>query len=106
MELSGVNNTLDRRRLAGIRKGANLALDGWQEGGEVKEWVGMRPMLPDGLPAIGRLPGHGNVFIASGHAMLGITLGPTTAVAMAELMNEEEGGFNLAPYEPGRFRGA
>jgi D-amino-acid dehydrogenase len=103
MELSGVNNNLDRRRLTGLKNAASRFMNGWEQGERTVEWVGMRPMLPDGLPAIGRLPGSRNAFIASGHAMLGITLGPTTAAAIAELMNEEESAFNLKPYDPARF---
>lgn len=103
MELSGVNNNLDGRRLTGLKKSADRFMNGWEQGESAVEWVGMRPMLPDGLPAIGRLPGSKNAFIASGHAMLGITLGPTTAAAIAELMNDEESAFNLKPYDPARF---
>ncbi|MFE4965661.1 FAD-dependent oxidoreductase [Streptomyces sp. NPDC056660] len=41
-------------------------------------WVGGRPFLPDGLPAIDRVPGHDNAYAATGHGMLGVTLGPIT----------------------------
>ncbi|UXY32476.1 FAD-dependent oxidoreductase [Streptomyces sp. HUAS TT20] len=44
-------------------------------------WVGGRPFLPDGLPLIDRLPGHDNTFAATGHGMLGVTLGPATGLA-------------------------
>jgi D-amino-acid dehydrogenase len=103
MELSGVNRRLDPRRVAGLKKSAHIYLQDWERGEAKREWVGMRPMLPDGLPAIGRLPGKQNAFIASGHAMLGITLGPTTAAAVGQLMNDEQATFDLRPYDPGRF---
>lgn len=103
MELSGVNRRLDPRRVAGLKKSAHIYMQDWERGEAKREWVGMRPMLPDGLPAIGRLPGKQNAFIASGHAMLGITLGPTTAAAVGQLMNDEQSTFNLKPYDPGRF---
>lgn len=103
MELSGINLDLDPRRLKAIRSGANLYMKDWEKGERITEWVGMRPMLPDGLPAIGRIPTCENLFIAAGHAMLGITLGPTTAVAVAELMNGEQTEFDLRPYDPSRF---
>ncbi|MEV7062794.1 FAD-dependent oxidoreductase [Streptomyces collinus] len=38
--------------------------------------VGGRPFPPDGLPVIDRVPGHANAFAATGHGMLGVTLGP------------------------------
>lgn len=103
MELSGINLDMDPRRLKAIRHGASMFMREWEIGERVTEWVGMRPMLPDGLPAIGRVPGCENLFVASGHAMLGITLGPSTAVAIAQLMNDEPLTYNLKPFDPARF---
>lgn len=103
MELSGVNTRLDGRRVRGLKNSAHRYMLDWEQGEHSEEWVGMRPILPDGLPVIGRLPRRSNAYIASGHAMLGITLGPTTAAAVGELMNDEESTFNLAPYDPVRF---
>ena len=39
----------------------------------LETWAGLRPCLPDGLPAIGRL---GRVVVATGHAMKGVSLSP------------------------------
>lgn len=103
MELSGVNNRFDRQRSNAIRTGAHRYLQNWEEGTAVREWVGMRPMLPDGLPAIGKLPRFTNAYVASGHAMLGTTLGPTTAAVIAELMVDGKTGSNIKPFDPGRF---
>jgi len=103
MELSGVNETLDRRRIAGILAGIGRYLRQPVQEGEGLEWVGMRPLTPDGLPLLGRVPGYRNLSVATGHAMLGITMAPVTGEAMADLMN---GGSTdaLAPFDPGRFR--
>ena len=103
MELSGINLDLDPRRISAIRRSADRYMKDWEEGEKTTEWVGMRPMLPDGLPAIGRISTYDNLFVAAGHAMLGITLGPTTAVAIASLMNDEPSDFDLRPYDPERF---
>lgn len=104
MELSGINAHLDQRRVEAIRRGASrYLLDGWEKGSRTEVWAGMRPMLPDGLPAIGRAPGYENLFVAAGHAMLGITLGPSTAVAIADVMTKGESDYDLMPFDPGRF---
>ena len=42
------------------------------------EWCGLRPCTPDGLPYVGPVPGQSGLFVATGHAMLGLTLGPVT----------------------------
>lgn len=103
MELSGVNTDFDPRRLDAIRRGADRCLGDWSSGSGESTWVGMRPMLPDGLPAIGRAPRFDNLFLAAGHAMLGITLGPATAVAIARVMTSEAGTPDLTAFDPGRF---
>jgi len=103
MELSGINRVLDRRRLATIRRVASAAIPGAFEGARVDEWVGMRPVTPDGLPVIGALPGVKNVWIASGHQMLGVTLGPATGDALAALLLEGASEVDLGPFAPGRF---
>ena len=105
MELSGINVDLDRRRIAAIRRGAEHFLPGSLEGAGESEWVGMRPLLPDGLPVIGRAPGYNNLFIATGHAMLGVTLGPVTAQAIADLITEGNTRLPIEPFAPSRFMG-
>lgn len=103
MELSGINTNLYEERIAGIRRSTYQYLTDWEEGDETQTWVGMRPMLPDGLPAIGRSPTVPNLYVASGHAMLGVTLGPTTAVLIADLMTTGTSAVDLRPFAPGRF---
>ena len=103
MELSGINLRLDPRRVAAIRHGADRYLPGWQRGASESSWVGMRPLTPDGLPVIGRAPGYENLFLATGHAMLGVTLGPATAAAIAGLMCDGRADVDLAPFDPARF---
>src|SRR3989304_1500763 len=46
----------------------------------------MRPLMPDGLPVIGPAPRLENLFVATGHGMLGITLAPATARVIADLI--------------------
>ena len=104
MELSGINTVLDRRRVVGMRKGIARYLRTPVAPDDGIEWVGMRPLTPDGLPLLGRLPGFENHYIATGHAMLGVTLAPATAEAMAELMTGIGPAPELAAFDPGRFR--
>ena len=76
MELSGVNERLDRARVRSLRRMVCRDVDvpEAREGG--REWVGMRPMLPDTLPLMGRVPSLENVYVNTGHQMLGVTLAP------------------------------
>lgn len=80
LELGGLNNRVNRRRIEGILKSIpayypNLKVAPPRE----KDiWRGFRPCSPDGLPYIGRLNKFDNVIIATGHAMMGLSLGPST----------------------------
>jgi D-amino-acid dehydrogenase len=104
MEFSGINEALDTRRVDAIRRSVAAYLPtGWAKGESVTEWAGMRPMLPDGLPAIGRAPGISNLFVGTGHAMLGVTLAPVTAAALGDLICEGRSEIDLRAFDPGRF---
>ena len=71
---------------------------------DVKEtWAGLRPTTPDGMPIIGRSPKHNNLIFATGHAMLGLSLGPGTGQIVAELINGKETAFDLRPLSLKRF---
>jgi D-amino-acid dehydrogenase len=61
-------------------------------------WAGLRPATADGLPLIGAVPGKKNVFAATGHAMLGVTLAPATAAALAPLVLRGDEDPVLAPF--------
>ena len=71
---------------------------------DIKEtWAGLRPTTPDGMPIIGRSPRYKNLIIATGHAMLGLALGPGTGQVVAELVNGNETAFDLSPLRVERF---
>ncbi len=71
---------------------------------DVKEtWAGLRPTTPDGMPIIGESPKHENLFLATGHAMLGLSLGPGTGQVVAELLNGQEPTVSLSPMRLERF---
>jgi D-amino-acid dehydrogenase len=102
MELSGLNLRIDARRVDAIVTGAQRYLAEWPAEPVREVWTGMRPMAPDGLPIIGALPRYDNAFVSTGHAMLGITLGPTTGEAVADLLDGKEDE-RLTPFSPSRF---
>jgi D-amino-acid dehydrogenase len=105
MELSGLSERVDRRRLDAMRRSVSRYLTSWPRGEREIEWAGMRPLLPDGLPALGRAPCFDNLFVATGHSMLGVTLAPATGEVMAELLCEDASRVDLRPFDPGRFAG-
>jgi D-amino-acid dehydrogenase len=108
MEFSGLNHHVRPERLAAIARSTGWAIRGWPSETPIsapgaRVWVGSRPMTPDGLPIIGWLPGYRNLAVASGHAMLGVTLAPATGEAVAEMMTSGHAPQVIAPFTPDRF---
>lgn len=103
MELATLNAEPNPRRIQAIRRSVTDYFTDWQVDYPGKEWMGIRPMSADGLPVIGKSPKQNNVYIATGHAMLGITLAPVTGLAVAELMTEGTSTFPLDAFSPARF---
>jgi D-amino-acid dehydrogenase len=72
-------------------------------GRELSRWMGMRPTLPDYVPAIGRAPHQRNVYCAYGHQHLGLTYAAVTARHIASLMDGGSLPDDLAGCDPARF---
>ncbi|HMH22316.1 MAG TPA: FAD-dependent oxidoreductase [Puia sp.] len=68
-----------------------------------KIWYGYRPCSADGLPYIGRIKKYDNVIVATGHSMLGLSLGPGTGKLVSELMDERSPSMDLGPFAVERF---
>ena len=103
LELSGINPRVDAYRIDAMTQLATRYLPGWRPE-QAENRAGMRPLMPDGLPVIGPAPRLGNLFVATGHGMLGITLAPATARVIADLMTTGQTDIDLAPFAPGRFQ--
>jgi len=63
-----------------------------------KIWQGHRPCSFDGLPFIGRVPAFPNVFVGTGHSMMGVTLAPATGLLLTELISGKQTSLNLNPF--------
>jgi glycine/D-amino acid oxidase-like deaminating enzyme len=113
MELSGNNEVLRRSRTRAIARGTAPYFDGWDDlepgsdGREPEElWVGRRPLTPDGLPILDRVHPFDNLFIATGHSMLGVTLAPASGKALAGYVLTGQRPGLLEPFRLRRFAAA
>ncbi|MFN4180019.1 MAG: NAD(P)/FAD-dependent oxidoreductase [Armatimonadota bacterium] len=103
LELAGLDLSINQRRVDAIRRGASQYLTVIR--GEREEvWRGLRPCTPDGLPIIGRPSDLDNLIIASGHGILGISLGPITGKIVAQMVCGESLDYDLKLLSPDRFR--
>ena len=103
MELAGLNESINTRRVEAIVRGARAFFQMPDSLTVHETWRGLRPCTPDGLPIIGRPEGWKNLVIASGHAMLGLTLSTGTAEMVAELIAGATPRIDPEPFRPSRF---
>ncbi len=66
-------------------------------------WAGLRPWLPDHLPAIGPSRAVEGLWLATGHEGAGVALGPITGRLVAQAYCGEPSPVELAPFDPDRF---
>jgi D-amino-acid dehydrogenase len=104
MELSGADRRSKPRRIEVLRRTVcrYLQLDPTAVNGG-QGWMGQRPLTPDGLPTIGRMPRYSNGYVAVGHGMLGITLAPVTGALIADWIIRGRTNIDASAFDPCRF---
>ena len=103
LELSGQDMSVDRIRVGAILAAADRVLRLGRRR-VLTIWRGLRPCAPDGLPILGRPAGIDNVVLATGHAMMGLTLAPVTGRLVAQIVANEAAEFDISALSPDRFR--
>jgi len=105
MEITGVDHTINMKRVQGIVNTANEFYPEMklQTPFIDKIWHGLRPCSPDGLPYIGRTKKFSNLILATGHSMLGVSLGPGTGKLISEIVDEKQSSMDLKIFDPERF---
>lgn len=68
-----------------------------------KIWYGYRPCSADGLPYIGRVKKYSNVTVATGHSMLGLSLGAGTGLLVDAIVNNKKTEMDMNPFAVERF---
>lgn len=104
MEFSGINDTIRRERVEAI---ARAAKSYYPEITISREDIanaksGLRPVSPDGLPYIGRSKAYSNLIYATGHAMMGWSLGPATGNLVSEIIDNKKPAMDITPFDPNR----
>lgn len=104
MEFSGNNNIVRKERVLAIANGAHSFYPDLKiSPSEIESAkTGLRPVSPDGLPYIGKSTNIKNLTIATGHAMMGWSLGPATGMLVSELINDKKTSMNIAAFNPER----
>lgn len=103
MELDADQDRFNWHRIAAIIEAAKPYLEGVDWGQRTREWMGNRPMTPDGLPIIGPISRRGRVWAATGHNMGGVALAPATGAAVAEALDGKTHPGPENPFRADRF---
>jgi D-amino-acid dehydrogenase len=104
MEIAGINHTINPKRVDAIAKAAQNYYNDLQITSIEKETAqcGLRPCSPDGMPYIGKSSKCNNLTIATGHAMMGWSLGPATGKLVSEIISDKKPTLNIQPFSPDR----
>ena len=100
MEIGGINDIINPVRVNAIAKAAESYYPNLRVNEQEKEAAkcGLRPCSPDGLPYIGKSFKCKNVTFATGHAMMGWSLGPATGKLVSEIISDKKRSLDLSPF--------
>ena len=118
MEIGPVNDRILFPRVQGIVEAVPKFLPGYADDPAFREladlsslkqklrekvWFGFRPVSADGMPYIGRAKKTNNLIIATGHAMLGLSMGAGTGKLVAEMAEGKPTSIPMEAFDPKRY---
>jgi D-amino-acid dehydrogenase len=105
MEITGLDDSVDATRVRTIVDAVPHYYPDFHASDfdGLTPWRGLRPCSPDGLPYIGRAARHPNLVVATGHAMMGVSLAPITGTLVAQVIEGERTSVDIAQLSPDRF---
>jgi D-amino-acid dehydrogenase len=106
MEVGKINSKINMNRVKGIVESVPKYFPNFKPGvpAEKDIWFGFRPVSPDGMPYIGLSNKYKNLAVATGHAMIGLSLGPATGKLIAEALQGSTTSMNISPFAVERFQ--
>jgi len=101
MELDKINTRINMQRVKGIVESVPAYFPDLKPAvpAEKDIWYGFRPSSPDGLPYIGRSEKRENLIIATGHGMMGLSLGPATGLLVSQIASGMATDLKMEPYK-------
>ncbi|WP_183558866.1 NAD(P)/FAD-dependent oxidoreductase [Mucilaginibacter sp. SP1R1] len=104
MELDKINSRINMNRVKGIVESVPKYFPGLKPvvPAEKDIWFGFRPSSADGLPYIGRSNKYNNLIIATGHGMMGLSLGAATGLLVSEIISDTPTAIAIDAFAPDR----
>ncbi|HEX8102288.1 MAG TPA: FAD-binding oxidoreductase [Solirubrobacteraceae bacterium] len=99
----GFSDAVDPAVTEAMLARAARLMPGLRGGHVARAWSGLRPWLPDHLPAIGPSRAVEGLWVNTGHEGAGVALGPVSGRLLAQALCGEPTLADLAPFDPDRF---
>jgi D-amino-acid dehydrogenase len=105
MEITAENAPVNLNRVTGITDSVRRFFPGIKIPELQKKdiWSGYRPCSADGLPYIGNSSLYKNLTIATGHSMLGLSLGAGTGKLVSQIIHGDKPEMDISIFNPERF---
>lgn len=118
MEIGAINDRILFPRVLGILEAVPRFLPGYNDDPVFRDladvnklkknlrekvWFGFRPVSADGMPYIGFAKKTDNLIMATGHAMLGLSMGAGTGKLVAELAAGKPSSIGMEAFDPKRW---
>ncbi len=104
MEIAGINHNINKVRVEAIAKATHNYYPDIELSTQEKNDAacGLRPVSPDGMAYIGKSSKCKNLTIATGHAMMGWSMGPSTGKLVSEIISDKKPSLHLDVFHPDR----
>lgn len=100
LEHAGFDKTPTQEALDSLMASAVDLLPALADATPVRQWAGLRPGSPEGVPFIGQLPRHPGLWLNCGHYRNGLVLAPASCRLLVDLMVGRDTVIDPAPYAP------
>ena len=101
LEHEGFDKTTTEAALDSLRASAAQLLPALATQQPVRQWAGLRPGSPDGVPYIGEVPDYPGLWLNTGHYRNGLVLAPASCQLLADVMLGRQPIIDPAPYAVG-----
>lgn len=101
LEQRGFDKNISEEAAQTLQQAAANLLPALRDVTPLRQWAGLRPGSPDGVPLMGAVPGFARLWLCAGHFRNGLVLSPASAQLMADLLLQRTPAIDPAPYAIG-----
>lgn len=98
LEISGIDKKINKKRIQSFLRAVPEYFPQISTETSINDdliWTGYRPLSPDGVPYVGRSEKIENLIVATGHGMMGMSLGPGTGLLVSNIVQGNESPLDL-----------